>query len=78
MTMIPSYMPDAGYPSNCVGATNVTKDIAKAHYDTQRPQIAKSLERTYNPPKSDYTWPIIGLVVSAVATAIVSRMRLRP
>ena len=78
MKLVPSYIPDAGYPANCVGATNVTKNIAKSHYDTQRPQIAKSDAQIYNPPKPDYTWPVIGLVVSAIATAIVSKMKIRP
>ena len=33
------------YPANCTGACPVTRDIARYNYDTQRNDIARSIER---------------------------------
>ena len=63
------------YPANCTGACRVTKDIAQYNYDTQRNDIARSIERANSEKKSSYTWPVIGVVVSALATIIVARVR---
>ncbi|HIU85838.1 TPA: hypothetical protein IAD52_02565 [Candidatus Spyradomonas excrementavium] len=63
------------YPANCTGACPVTKDIARYNYDTQRADIARSIERAHTEKKAGYTWPVIGLAVSAVATIIVSRLK---
>lgn len=63
------------YPANCTGACPVTRDIARYNYDTQRGDIARSIERAQSEKNPSYTWPVIGLAVSAVATIIVSRLR---
>lgn len=70
-----SNVPGPGYPSNCVGACPVTKDIAQYNYDTQRADIQRSLERANSDDKPSYIWPALGVAVSAVATFIVARLR---
>ena len=63
------------YPANCVGAARVTQDIARYNYDTQRKDIARSIERANSDKTPSYAWPIIGVVVSALATLIVSKIK---
>ena len=62
-----SQIPYQGYPTNAVGATKVTKDIASYCYDTQRNNIAKTFGHLTSEEKPDYTWPIVGAAVSAIS-----------
>ena len=70
-----SYVPYSGYPANATGATQVTKDIASYCYDTQRPKIAETYGYLTSNEKPDYTWPVIGTVVSALSLIAVRFIR---
>ncbi len=63
---VPSY----GYPPNAVARTNMTKYMSEYNYDTNRQEIADSFEKLVNPPKPNYTWPIIGLATSIIGTLV--------
>lgn len=77
--LITSNMPSPGYPPNAVGANTMTKEIAQNYYDSQRPRLLEVAEERNNPSKPSYTWPLIGLAVSAIATAVVCRLpKIRP
>lgn len=73
-----SQIPYGGYPSNAVGATGMTKDIASYSYDTQRPAIARNYAYLTSDNKQDLTWPIVGVVtsfLSLVAVGLLKRSR---
>ncbi len=62
-----SQIPYQGYPANAVGATKVTKDIASYCYDTQKNNISKTYGYLTSDEKPNYTWPIVGVAVSALS-----------
>ena len=62
-----SYVPYSGYPANATGATQVTKDIASYCYDTQKNNISKTYGYLTSDEKPNYTWPIVGVAVSALS-----------
>ena len=62
-----SQIPYQGYPSNAVGATKVTKDIASYCFDTQKNNISKTYSYLTTEEKPNYKWPIMGLAVSALS-----------
>ncbi len=70
-----SYVPYAGFPANATGATPVTKDIASYCYDTQRPSISKTYGYLTTEEKENYTWPVVGTIVSALALMAVRLRR---
>lgn len=78
MSFMTSNVASVGYPPNTVGATPMTKIIAEDAYDTMRPEIARAIEKRENPSKPSYTWPLIGLLVSAVAMIVVNRAKFKP
>ncbi len=74
---ISSFVPYQGYPANATGATPVTKDIASYCYDTQRPNISKTYTYLTTEDKPNYTWPVIGAVVSALSLLTVAGLKLK-
>lgn len=70
-----SLTPYSGYPANAVGVTPVTKDIASYSYDTQRQNIQKTYNYLTTEQKTDYTWPIVGVAVSALACLAVKFLK---
>ncbi len=74
---ISSNIPYVGYPANATGATPVTKDIASYCYDTQRPNISETYGYLTSDNKQNYTWPVIGAVVSALSLITVAAMKFR-
>ncbi len=66
-SVYPSQIPYQGYPANAVGATKVTKDIASYCFDTQKNDISKTYAFLTTDEKPNYTWPVLGLVVSALS-----------
>ena len=62
-----SQIPYQGYPSNAVGATKVTKDIASYCFDTQRNEISKTYGYLTSDEKPSYKWPVVVVVVSALS-----------
>ncbi len=70
-----SQIPYQGYPSNAVGATKVTKDIASYCFDTQKNNISKTYTFLTTEEKPNYTWPIVGLAVSALSLLALKRIR---
>ncbi len=77
MLVTQSNIPYVGYPANAVGATPVTKDIASYCYDTQKPHISETYGYLTSNQKQNYTWPIIGTVVSALSLLTVTAMKFR-
>ncbi len=76
-SMVPyrSYQDYQGYPANAVGATQMTKDIASYCYDTQKPNISKTYSYLTSDTNPSYTWPVIGVVVSALSLLTVAAMK---
>ena len=72
-----SNIPYAGFPYNATGATPVTKDIASYCYDTQRPYISQTYGYLTSDNKQNYTWPVVGAVVSALSLLTVAAMKFR-
>ena len=70
-----SQIPYQGYPSNAVGTTKVTKDIASYCFDTQKNNISKTYTFLTTEEKPNYTWPIVGLAVSALSLLALKRIR---
>ncbi len=64
-----SQIPYQGFPSNAVGATKVTKDIASYCYDTQKNNISKTYTYLTTDDTPSYKWPVIGTVVSLLSLA---------
>lgn len=69
-----SYIPYQGYPSNAVGATKVTKDIASYCYDTQKNNISQTYSYLTTNDNPSYKWPVIGTVVSLLSLIAVRCM----
>ncbi len=68
-------IPYSGYPANATGATPVTRDIASYCYDTQKNNISKTYGYLTTESKPNYTWPIVGGIVSLLSIFAVTRLR---